>query len=126
MDSGNSGWISGWIPVECRRTSNKRYEIPEILGGFQVDSKHNISFLQYLNCLVHLVGIRYILVFDGASGWNSIWCIWSELYTPPPPSPGGSYPVWRNGRIPGGIEIIWVKTQNYPGIPCIPGGFLEN
>jgi hypothetical protein len=26
---------------------------------------------------------------------------------------------------PGGIEIIWVKTQNYPGIPWMPGGFLE-
>jgi hypothetical protein len=37
-------------------------------------------------------------------------------------SPGGMVGFledsWR-------IEIIWVKTQNYPGIPWMPGGFLE-
>jgi hypothetical protein len=42
-------------------------EILEIPGGFQVDSKHNLLFLQYLN-------------WFGASGWNSIWCIWLKLY----------------------------------------------
>ena len=43
-DSGDAG-DSRWIPV---------------------DSKHKISFLQYLN-------------WFGASGWNCNWCIWLEL-----------------------------------------------